>query len=313
MKFTQLPVLKITIYIICALVGALFLFSAYTKIFPIEYFEYTFIDLGFANWYTAPFFARLMIGIEGFIGVLLIFQVRMKKFSIPLAVIVLLVFCVHLAGQLLLNGNRGNCGCFGNYLVMTPLEALIKNILLLGLLGIAYAFYQGGWQLNRIIVLVAGIAILAVPFIVNPVDLSVSVSHDEDALNYPLDVHWLYDNPNDVSPSVDLNKDKHILAYLSLTCPHCKLAAYKFHVMYKRNPSLPIQLILNGDKEDLPVFYNETKADNVPAVLFKGPNFLKMSGPNLPSIYWIKNDTVVKKSTYLELNQEEIEEWVKEK
>ncbi len=297
------------------LVGAVFLYSAYTKLFPVEYFEYTFVDLGFANWYSAPFLARILIGIEAFTGLVLLFQIRIKRFSIPLAAVLLIIFCVHLAGQIIINGNEGNCGCFGNQLMMTPLQALIKNIVLLVLLFIAYRLYSenDGLQLPKWLITVTALLTLSVPFILNPVDLSVSVRHDDKALNYPLDVHWLYENPNDKSPEVNLEKGKHIIAFFSVECSHCKLAAYKLHVMYKRNSSLPIIMVLNGDKSELPVFFNETKSENIPYVLFKGQDYLKMSGPTLPAIYWIKDGIVVNKINYMQLSQEEIEKWLSEK
>lgn len=306
---------KIFSILICAVVGIVFLYSAFTKLYPVEYFEYTFVDLGFANWYSAPFFARILIGIEAFTGLMLLFQITVRKFSIPLAVVLLVIFCIHLTGQILINGNEGNCGCFGNQLMMTPLQALLKNIVLLALLFIAYRLYSadGGLQLPKLLIAVTALLTLSVPFILNPVNLSVSASHDDKSLNYSLDIHWLYENPNDKSPDINLDNGKHIIAFFSVECSHCKLAAYKLHVMYKLNPSLPFLMVLNGDRDELPAFFNETKSDNIPYILFKGPNYLKMSGPNLPAIYWVKNGIVVNKINYMQLSQEDIEKWLSEK
>lgn len=304
---------KISSYVICIIVGVVFIYSAYTKLFPVEYFEYTFVDLGFANWHTAPFFARILIGVEAFTGLILIFQIRTKRFAIPLAAVLLIIFCIHLIAQIIMYGNEGNCGCFGNALIMTPMQALIKNAALLLFLFVAYGLYPAnGIPLPKWLLAVTAILTLTVPFILNPVDLSVSASHDEEALNYPIDVHWLYENPNDHSPAVDLTRGKHIIAFFSVSCPHCRLAAYKLHVMYKRDPKLPIYVVLNGDKSDLPEFFEETKSDNLPHVLFKGENYLKMSGPKLPAIYWVKDGIVVNKINYMKLSQEEIEKWLSE-
>jgi len=306
---------KIFSLIICIIVGAVFLYSAFTKLYPVEYFEYTFVDLGFANWHTAPFLARILIGVEAFTGLVLVFQIRIKEFSIPLAAVMLIIFCIHLAGQIILNGNEGNCGCFGNQLMMTPLQALIKNIVLLVLLFIARHYYadHGGLQLPKWLITVTVLLTLSVPFILNPVDLAASVSHDIKSLNYPLDVHWLYENPNDKPPEADFAEGKHIVAFFSVECSHCKLAAYKLHVMYKRNPSLPITMVLNGDRDELPAFFDETKSADIPHVLYKGPNYLKMSGPTLPAIYWISNGIVVNKINYMQLSQDDIEKWLTEK
>ena len=52
--------------------GLVFIYSGYTKLYPIEPFEFTFVDLGIAGWKSAPFIARFMIGLEFLIGFLLI-------------------------------------------------------------------------------------------------------------------------------------------------------------------------------------------------------------------------------------------------
>ncbi len=65
--------IKIAFFILSSIMGLVFLYSAYTKLYPIEPFEYTFVDLGIGGWKMAPFIARFMIGLEFFIGILLIF------------------------------------------------------------------------------------------------------------------------------------------------------------------------------------------------------------------------------------------------
>jgi thiol-disulfide isomerase/thioredoxin len=113
---------------------ALFVFSAITKMFPLTPFEKQLVDLGFADWHTAPYFARLIIGVELGLGIALIQNHYFKRFVIPATALLLVAFCIHLSYQIAI-GQGGNCGCFGQFIEMTPTEALIKNIVTLGLLG----------------------------------------------------------------------------------------------------------------------------------------------------------------------------------
>ena len=47
----------------------------------------------------------------------------------------LVVFTTHLSIETFMNGGTsGNCGCFGSLLPMTPIEAIIKNVIALGML-----------------------------------------------------------------------------------------------------------------------------------------------------------------------------------
>ena len=58
--------------------GMVFLYSGYTKLYPIEPFELTFVDLGIGGWRLAPFIARFMIGLEFMIGLLLMLSLYIK-------------------------------------------------------------------------------------------------------------------------------------------------------------------------------------------------------------------------------------------
>ena len=75
--------------------GAVFIFSGYTKLNPIEPFEFTFVDLGFINWKIAPFIARLMIGAEFLIGTLLILNLNLRKTTYKLGIGILIFFSIY--------------------------------------------------------------------------------------------------------------------------------------------------------------------------------------------------------------------------
>ena len=116
----------------------LFVFSAVAKLYPIEAFEKQLVDLGFASWTSAPYLSRAIIGFEAFLGFAFLQKNYLRSFFIPATAALLAVFCIHLAYTIYTTGNSGNCGCFGQLIKMTPLEALIKNIVTLGLLGYLY-------------------------------------------------------------------------------------------------------------------------------------------------------------------------------
>lgn len=116
----------------------LFLFSAVAKLYPIEAFEKQLVDLGFASWGSAPYLSRAIIGFEAFLGLAFLQKNYLRSLVIPMTAGLLLIFCAHLGYTIYTTGNSGNCGCFGQLIKMTPLEALIKNIVTLGLLAYLY-------------------------------------------------------------------------------------------------------------------------------------------------------------------------------
>jgi len=116
--------------IVRILISALFLLSAIAKSFPIWAFEKQLVDLGIVNWCNAPYLARLIIALETAIAIAILQKHYIKSFVIPVTILLLIAFCSHLGMQMYEHGAmNGNCGCFGQLIPMTPLEAFIKNII----------------------------------------------------------------------------------------------------------------------------------------------------------------------------------------
>lgn len=129
--------------IIKGLMAFMFLLSAVAKLYPspnlaLPTFEVKqLIPMGFSET-SAAYFSRILIGCELALGVLLLQKNYFKRLVIPMSFLMLLVFSIHLSYEIASTGNSGNCGCFGSLLPMTPAQALIKNIIGMGLLVILY-------------------------------------------------------------------------------------------------------------------------------------------------------------------------------
>jgi len=126
-------------FIVKLIVSGMFLLSAVAKLFPVWAFEKQLVDLGIASWELAPYLSRFIIALEIAIAIGLFQKHYLKTFVIPLTLLLLLAFCVHLSIQMYQHGAmNGNCGCFGQLIPMTPLEAFIKNVITAALLVYLY-------------------------------------------------------------------------------------------------------------------------------------------------------------------------------
>ncbi len=125
--------------IVRIIISALFLLSAVAKSFPIWAFEKQLVDLGIADWCKAPYLARLIIALETAIAIAILQKNYIRSFVIPVTIALLIAFCCHLGIQMYEHGAmNGNCGCFGQLIPMTPLEAFLKNIITIALLVYLY-------------------------------------------------------------------------------------------------------------------------------------------------------------------------------
>jgi len=121
------------------LISGVFFLSAFSKLYPNPVSAITMFEikqlapLGFSpQW--AQYLSRTLIGVELAIGILLLLPYYLRRVIIPGTILLLLIFIVELIIEIILRGNKGACGCFGTLITMTPLDAIIKNALSVGLL-----------------------------------------------------------------------------------------------------------------------------------------------------------------------------------
>jgi hypothetical protein len=291
--------------VICALLslicGAVFIFSAATKLMPVEAFEITLVDIGVANWHTAPFIARLMIGLEFATGFLLIFLFRLKRFTIPFAALLIAVFTVYLIYVIKVYGNKGNCGCFGAVIEISPLEGIAKNIVLLILLALIW-FLATPFEFRFKLPLAAiGVLVLMIlPFILNPMGYPFVKKPISEFKHFKL---------RPVIP--EMTKGKQIVALFSATCPHCRLAAKKLTVIEKQHPEIPMLFVIYNNKKKVDEFFDDTKSESVTHLLMDNKDdFGKLTGYVFPRIYWMNDSIVEYETNYIEFNEAEVEAWL---
>lgn len=171
-------------WVIRIIIFALFLVSAvaklYKSIIPLEPsiwgFEKQLVDLGICDWCLSHYFARIIIGIELALAFAILQPHLLKKVVIPITIALLAAFCIHLGIQMVEYGPmNGNCGCFGELIPMTPLEAFIKNIITIGLLVWLYRLLQNkreSWRnmINLIAIFLACVLLIFILFPFCPCD-----------------------------------------------------------------------------------------------------------------------------------------------
>lgn len=136
------------IWIFRIVIGSLFIVSAISKLFPIEAFDLTIVNQGITNWNIAPYLSRFIISVELFLGISFFVTPFVKKIAVPFSFLLLIVFCVHLIYLMATGSGNKNCGCFGELIPMSSLEALIKNLVLIFLLFLLNKYFLFEKQLN---------------------------------------------------------------------------------------------------------------------------------------------------------------------
>ena len=128
--------------------------------------------------------------------------------------------------------------------------------------------------------------------------------------HYKLSFSSIYSVPK-YAPGTDLTKGKHIIAFASPECSHCRKAASIMHEMSVKNPSIPFFLIIADTSADLSDFWASTNAENIPHSRLGDDPFDKYTGGEYPQILWVNNGLVEANTTYPELDMKVIEQWLK--
>lgn len=323
------------------IIAGLFLVSAYGKIYPdpsaygtISMFEVKQLyPLGF-NTELAKIFSRSLIGIEFGLGLLLLFPFDLKKWVIPSVVLMLGVFVVHLSIQMAVSGNKGNCGCFGALLPMTPLEAILKNVLSIGLLLILWKRYGAQlpeksniWFLSTVLSLCMLLMFIFIPTYkaatvvqtptpvveqVTAINTATDVSQTQDpkALKTPVvvaDTVGKVKKPKDLGPKpkksgyekyfANINEGKKLLCFFAPSCDHCRATAKQLVAMKNSIPDFPELQILFMDEaaEEIPDFFKFAGA----SFNFKTLDIIEFWGVlggnrDVPGVAYLWNGNVVK-------------------
>ncbi len=315
--------LKILLSLVSVATGATFLYSAWTKVLPIQPFEYTMVEYLHIPWLLSTLLSRVMVGLEATLGGLMVLHLYGRnKIILRSAAALLVVFSIYLVWLWATAGNNVNCGCFGDAIWMSPSASLIKNGVLFVLLLLLIRFRNGlTFKKSGLTTTLLAVAGIILPFILYP--LSSIQPNWLNKGSYQLDMAPLYNPTVDdtaavrvaypATPTTNLAKGKYVIAFLSPGCEHCRLTARKMALMRKEDTTLPLFMVIGGIASDLTDFWKYTNARNVPYMRLHRDPFLKYTGGVFPLIIWVDNGKVVARSSYNSMNQNEISKWARAK
>lgn len=282
-------------WILRLIISALFIVSAIAKLYPSPYFAISTFEvkqlypLGFSKGF-APYFSRILIGIEFALGIAILLKDYLKKITIPATILLLSVFVIHLSYTTFVSGNAGNCGCFGELIPMTPVEAIIKNIIAIGLLIWLFKILPADGKSNFWLLKSVALGCILALFMVAPIRPVAEVmdeptSEIQDNLGVVVDSSGLLtieepkaeitkdtikkaekkkaeEAPKKVKSGYEkyftgIDTDKKILCYFVPGCDHCMDTAKELNEMRKKDKNFPpiYVIFMNEEPEKIPTFF----------------------------------------------------------
>ncbi|MFN4878985.1 MAG: protein tlpB, partial [Flavobacteriia bacterium] len=199
---------------------------------------------------------------------------------------------VHLTIEIFTTGNKGNCGCFGALLPMTPLEAIMKNVLSIGLLALLWKRYGAKlpersniWFLTTILSLCMLLMFIFVPTykaatvtessVGEPGPDTTQIAIGDPVVSSPETIAGTTEiskdttktKPKDIGPKpkksgyekhfANINEGKKIICFFAPSCDHCRSTAKQLTALKNSTPGFPEIQILFMDEaaEEIPDFF----------------------------------------------------------
>jgi uncharacterized membrane protein YphA (DoxX/SURF4 family) len=291
------------------LLAAVFLASGISKLYHLELTELAVAETQWFNWSMVAVVAKLLASLEIILGILLLFNPFSRNLVHKCAVAVLVLFSLFLVEQMIFKGPQEDCGCFPGMVSMSPGIALVRNLLMMGLGIFLIRKDQPGiftFRLPLLATITVFVAVIILPFVLY---IDVPGPQDKDYIGQtePFEIMDHHAGVKARKTTADLQHGKYLVAFVSLTCPKCKLATKRLRILKQMYPSLPLVLIVNGDKEDFADFYKYTGAQDLEYIHFNGKeDFLRLSGPFLPNIIVTDHAVIKARLQYADLNENEL-------
>ncbi len=303
-------------------IGTLFIFSGLSKLFPIVAFEMQLIQQGITNWVIVTWMASAIIAFEIFLGLSFFQKNYLRKIFIPAAILLLFIFSLDLILTIILRGFAGDCGCFGQVIIMTPLEALIKNIVLIAALLFLRKKIKKD-EPQKLLVSFSLFLIVFLPVLIfsQPKNFdnsystkneaavvdSSKINRDNTSANYGSDAPFTTSNltkekvlasiKNFSGVKVNLTKGKNIVAVLSMTCEDCYETAVSIGQLSQKMKLPPVYFLLWGDKSEVDGFLRRTQT-NFPHKLIDPQTLSKLADGFVPKIFFLNNGKILKEWNY---------------
>ncbi len=255
-------------------IGGMFIIAAMLKLISIDNFEIYIYSFNVLNFLFTTIFSRLLIAGELVIGLMLVFKMKYKLVW-KTTLIIQILFTLFLIYVMIFR-NDDNCHCFGDLVELSPVESIIKNVVIIVVMffikTIRLQDYETtSWlvKLRKVLLFVAVI----IPFVVTPMDSVYKMIYSSEKEINTVDFYQTLDKvvamdfvDNDIvfDSTAQINMDgKQIVVIVSSGCKYCRLGVKKLSLLMKNNDISQdnVNIFIWGSREGILNFREETMTE----------------------------------------------------
>ena len=241
-------------------------------------------DIGFSK-EIAQYVSRFILSTEIFIAIAILQANFLKRIILPLSTLLLIGFSIHLFIGVT-QGKTGNCGCFGELIPMTPIQALLKNILTILVLYFIYIHTSINKKSKLSSVSIIFLLSLLFMFIIAPLR---SLEKSTILYEQKTSIYSKY------IPGVD--EGEYIVCFFAPGCDHCQEAAKEIAILQEELSDFPNVYVcfMDEEPEKIPDFFKIAGSKfNYKILDFESFFDVFYAEHNTPGIVYLNDGDIIK-------------------
>ena len=293
------------------IVGGVFILAAILKLISIDEFEIYIYSFDILNFILTTFVSRIIIIGEFVLGLFLILKIN-YRFAWKTSFIILILFTLFLTYAAIFRQDS-NCHCFGEIIELSPLESIIKNLILIILLLLSQQSAVNGQQ-TAVKVLVVLLTCSLVVFIISPPDSIYKMIYSTEKEVSSIDLHGSFDEVVKIdfeedelafdSISAFDVKEKQMIVIVSSGCKYCRLGVKKLSLIMKKEniSSDNVDIFIWGIPESIVDFRKETMTEDFDYWHILPTNAIKVTYGRFPVFIMMENKNITKIGDFRDLD-----------
>ena len=302
----KIPIRQIS-NILRIFVGLVFIASAILKYKSIDVFDLYVYEHNLFSISVTETLTRLLVSAEAVLGVMLIINLyaRPVYYAVWFFLAGFTLYLVLL--PVLFDVNITNCHCFGDTIVLTRTQSIIKNgMLMLCFLLVSPRYYtRRKWEFQLTTVLC--VAIFVTVIVANAPQYLYTKIHREK-------IH-IDDSMFDAAlinsgKQKEFTDGKQIICMYSVFCKFCRKSALKLSLMLKNNNLYDdnVKAIFWSDTSENSIyeFFAEQNLSTPEYITFTVDTFLSITNGRIPVFLFVEDGIIVDQANYITLNERKV-------
>ena len=292
-------------------IGSVFIIAAILKLMSIDEFEIYIYSFDIFSFLLTTFVSRIIIIGEFILGLFLILKIN-YKLTWRLTFISLILFTLFLIYVAIFRQDA-NCHCFGELVELSPLESIIKNLVMIALLILGQRTTDNGQQTqaqsskfkaqsSKLLVLSSTFLV----FIISPPDSIYKMIYSTEKEISTVDLYKSFDEVVKIDfteeglvfdsiPSFK-EKENRLIVIVSSGCKYCRLGLKKLSLMMKNEDLATdnVDIFIWGSPEGIENFRNETMTEDYSYWHIMPNRAIEITYGRFPIFIFLKEKDIIK-------------------